>query len=212
MASSFSEFTKLYQSIVSSVTNPKDYFSSDEYLKFEQSAEVAYIRAEPLCKPAIKVLQGIKKGEEIGFPYIEREIGFYNRILKQPAEMLSAEIRKAADVIINDMFLLGLISHLFLFDCPSRSGFENVDIRAVMNGLIPKILSSSGKMRKYNKEFNTVPVLIFEKYYEINIAPLLKEQLKLGALNRAGAHNYFTNLFFSGARFGELLDKETKKL
>jgi hypothetical protein len=211
MANSFAALTRLYQKIASSVTNPKDYFSSEEYRKYEKSTGTAFSRIEPLCNSLIVVLQGIKKGEEIGFPNIERKLCFYRRILNQPStENMSADLRKAIDNIINDTFLLGLISHLFLFDCPSRNNFDNVDILAVMNKLVPKILSSSGKMRKYNKEFNTVPVLIFEHYYDNNIAPVLKEQLKLGFWKRANARSYFANLFFSGALFGELLDKETK--
>jgi hypothetical protein len=211
MTSSFAGITQLYRDIAASVTNPKDYFSSDEYRKYEKVTEIAYGRLEPLCNSLIGVLQGKKKGDEIGFPGIENKISFSVHVLKQQStDMLPAGTGKTIDDIINDTFLLGLISHLFLCDCPSRNNFESVDIQAVMNNLIPKIMSSSSKMRKYNKEFNTVPVLIFENYYDNNIIPILKEQLKLGTLSRAAARNYFINLFFSGARYGEQLDKEAK--
>ncbi len=211
MTSSFTDITKLYQKIVASVTNPKDYFTSEEYRKYEKSTEITYTKLEPLCNSLIRVLQGVKNGDEIGFPGIENKISFPICVLKQQSvEMLPAETRNIADDIIHDTFLLGLISHLLLCDYPSRNNYESVDIKAVMDMLAPKIMSSSSKMRKYNKEFNTVPVLIFENYYDNNIVPVLKEQLKLGTMSRASARNYFINLFFSGARFGEQLDKETK--
>jgi hypothetical protein len=81
-----------------------------------------------------------------------------------------------------------------------------------MKKLAPALLSSSGKMRKYNRKLNTIPILMFEKYYDNHIAAILNDKLKLGILQCASARNYFTNLFFSGSRFGELLDNQMREV
>ncbi len=160
----------------------------------------------------IEVLQEKSGSDDIALSGLQSKIGFYNRILKkQTKEKLPPETIKEIDVIIKNSFLLGLISHLYLLDNPTRNGFENADASAVMKTLAPYLMASSSKMRKYNKKFNTIPILIFEKYFDNHIAPVLNSKLDLGLLQCASARNYFTNLFFAGARFGEMLDKDTKK-
>jgi len=69
-----------------------------------------------------------------------------------------------------------------------------------MKKLAPAVMSSSAKMRKYNKKLNTIPILIFENYYDNHISQVLTSQMGLGLLKCASARNYFTILFFSGVR------------
>jgi hypothetical protein len=157
MAASFKELTGLYQSIASSVTKTKNYFSSDEYRKLEQLTEIYYTKIGLFSRTIIDILQGVKKGDEINLPGIENKICFYNRILKQQPETLPSEVKKAIDDIIDNSFSLGLISHLFLYECLSRDDIDRVDIKEIMNELVPDIMSSSGKMRKYNRKLNTIP-------------------------------------------------------
>ncbi|MFA6347206.1 MAG: hypothetical protein WCX07_02860 [Dehalococcoidales bacterium] len=211
MIYSFSELTRLYQSNVSSVTRTEDYFNTDDYRRLEKENENAYERIKPTCNSLVEILQGKTGGEDIALPGIEKRVGFYNCALKkQSREMLSSDLRDYIDDVIQSSFLLGLISHLYLYDNPSRSEFENVDAPAVMKQLAPRMMNSSGKMRKYNRKLNTIPILIFEHYFDNRITPLLNEQLNLGLLRCVSARNYFTNLFFFGCRFGEMLDNETR--
>jgi hypothetical protein len=211
MIYSFSELTELYQSNVSSVTRTEDYFNTDDYRRLEKENENAYERIKPTCNSLIEILQGKTGGEDIALPGIEKRVGFYNCVLKkQSREMLSSDLRDYIDDVIQSSFLLGITSHLYLYDNPSRSEFENVDAPAVMKQLAPRMMNSSGKMRKYNRKLNTIPILIFEHYFDNQITPLLNEQLNLGLLRCVSARNYFTNLFFFGCRFGEMLDNETR--
>jgi hypothetical protein len=209
MTGNLAEITRLYQSIASSVTKTQNYFSTDEYRKLEQANETAFEKIEPLCNSLIGILQGKNNGEDIDLPEAGNKIGFYTRILRKQPEALSSSLKEEIDGIIEDSFLLGLICHLYLYDNPARNGFEKVDAADVIKKLAPNIMSSSGKMRKYDKKLNTIPILIFENYYDNHIAPVLNSKLDLGLLQCASARNYFTNLFFSGARFGEMLDKAT---
>ncbi len=157
-------------------------------------------------------MQCKSSGDDLSLPGLKSKICFYNRILKkQPREKLPADTTTEIDDIIKNSFLLGLISHLYLLDNPTRNDFENTDAAAVMKTMSSSIMASSSKMRKYNKTFNTIPILIFENYFDNNIAPVLNSKLDLGLLQCASARGYFTNLFFAGARFGQMLDKDTKK-
>ncbi len=213
MTDNFTELTRLYQTIVSSVTKTEDYFSTDDYLMLEKSNGTAYQRIQPLCKSFIEVLQGKNGGEDIALPGLKSKSCFYNRILnKQSRELLPSNLSDEIDDILKSSFLLGLTSHLYLYDNPSRNGFENADAYAVMKKLAPDMMGSSGKMRKYNKKLNTIPILIFENYFDNRIAPVLNGKLNLGLLKCATARSYFTNLFFSGIRFGEMLDKQTREV
>jgi hypothetical protein len=213
MTDEFIRLTRLYQSIAASVTRTEDYFSSEEFHMVEKSNGIACERIEPSCQALIKVLQGKSSGEDIGLPGIERKIAFYPRILKkQSKDLLASNLRDEIDDIIADSFLLGLTSHLYLYDNPSRNEFVDADAAAAMKKLVPALMSSSAKMRKYNRKLNTIPILMFEKYYDNNIAAVLNNELKLGILQCASARNYFTNLFFSGTRFGELLDNQMREV
>ena len=150
----------------------------------EKENENAYERIKPTCNSLVEILQGKTGGEDIALPGIEKRVGFYNCVLKkQSREMLSSDLRDYIDDVIQSSFLLGLISHLYLYDNPSRSEFENVDAPAVMKQLAPRMMNSSGKMRKYNRKLNTIPILIFEHYFDNQITPLLNEQLNLGLLD-----------------------------
>lgn len=212
MADSFNEITRLYQSIASKVTQTEGYFATADFHKTEEINSIAYKKIEPLCKSLIEVLQCKSSGDDFALPGLQSKVGFYNRILKkQSKEKLPSDIINEIDNIIKISFLLGLTSHLYLLDNPTRNGFENADAAAVMKTLAPYLMASSGKMRKYNKKFNTIPILIFENYFDNHIASVLNGKLDLGLLQCASARNYFTNLFFAGARFGEMLDKDTKK-
>ncbi len=207
----FAELTQLYRSNVSSVTRTEDYFNTDDYLRLEKESEIAYERIKPACNSLVEILQGKTGGEDIALPGIEKRVGFYNCVLKkQSKERLSPDLIDYIDDVIQSSFLLGLTSHLFLYDNPSRNEFENVEADAIMNKLAPRIMNSSGKMRKYNRKLNTIPILIFEHYFDNNITPLLNDKLKLKLLQCVTARNYFTNLFFFGCRFGEMLDNETR--
>ncbi|MDD4923398.1 MAG: hypothetical protein PHF74_01010 [Dehalococcoidales bacterium] len=213
MTDNFAELTDLYQSITSSVTRTEDYFTTDEYQNLKKSNAIAYGKIKWLCQKLLEILQGKNSGEAISLPGIEKKISFYNRILKkQSIELLPSNIKDEIDDVIKGSFLLGLASYLYLYDNPSRNEFENADAAAVMKKLASNILDSSGKMRKYNKKLNTIPILIFEKYFDNCIAPVLNSKLNLGLLQCASARSYFTNLFFSGARFGEMLDKEMREV
>jgi hypothetical protein len=212
MTDSFNEITRLYQSIATSVTNTEGYFATPDFQKTEEANNIAYKKIEPLCKSVIEVLQDKNSGENISLPGLQSKVGFYNRILKKiPKEKLPSDTINEIDNIIKNSFLLGLISHLYLLDNPTRNGFENADAASIVKILAPYIMASSAKMRKYNKKFNTIPILIFENYFDNQIAPVLNGKLDLGLLQTASSRNYFTNLFFAGARFGEMLDKDTKK-
>jgi hypothetical protein len=212
MTTNFTEITRLYQSIAAAVTRTENYFSTEEYGKLVKTSRIAYEIIEPLCQALIIVLQGNNSGEDIGLPGISRKIGFYTRILKKQAEMLPDNLRENIDSIIKDSFLLGLVSHLYLYDNPCRNEFADVDAAAAMKKLAPAVMSSSAKMRKYNKKLNTIPILIFENYYDNHISQVLTSQMGLGLLKCASARNYFTNLFFSGVRYGELLDNQTREV
>ena len=211
MTDRFNEITGLYQSIASSVTKTEGYFATEEFQKLKESNGIAYEKIKPLCKSLIEVMQGKNSGEDIALHDLQGKIGFYNRILKkQPKDKLPSDTIDEIDEIIKDSFLLGLSVHLYLCDNPSRNGFENVDSASIIKIIAPYIMASSGKMRKYNKKFNTIPILIFENYFDSHIARVLNSKLDLGLLQCASARNYFTNLFFAGVRFGELLDKDTQ--
>ena len=211
MIYNFAELIQLYQSNVSSVTITEDYFNTGDYRRLEKENENAYERIKPTCNSLVGILQGKTGGEDIALPGIEKRVGFYNCVLKkQSREMLSSDLRDYIDDVIQSSFLLGLTSHLFLYDNPSRNEFENVEADATVKKITPRMMNSSGKMRKYNKKLNTIPILIFEHYFDNNITPLLNKNLNLKLLQCITARNYFTNLFFFGCRFGEMLDNETR--
>ncbi|MBM3118800.1 MAG: hypothetical protein FJ006_04485 [Chloroflexi bacterium] len=68
MAASFAEVVQLYKSTVSSVTDPRDYFSSDEYNELKRSAALVFDKVKPTCDTFIGIVQGLKRRVRNRFP------------------------------------------------------------------------------------------------------------------------------------------------
>ncbi len=213
MATSFEEFAELYKSTVSSVTDPQDYFSSDEYHELKRSAKLVFKKVKPKCDTFIGIVKGLKKGTEIGSPGIERALCFPKRFLNEPSTAtLPHTLRETVNDIIEDTFFLGLMCHLFLNKFPTRDNVDRVDMQTLVNAWAPESLVADTMMKAYNKDLNMLPLRIFEFYHGTKIEPVLKKQLKMGFWSRAKCRSYFRNLLFSGARLGMLFDLATQNM
>ena len=212
-ADEFSQIIELYESTVSSVTDPQDYFSSEEYHNAKRLAALVFNTVKSNCEVFIRIVEGLSEGSEVGHAGIERVLCFPKRFLKKPSvDALSDELRIMIDSIIRDTFLLGLMSHLFLFTFPTRGDAERVDIDGLFYQWLPEALIADRRMKEYNKEINRLPLRVFESYFSSSIDLVLKEKFRVGFWKRGQCHSFLKNLFFAGARLGMMFDLKTKNL
>ena len=111
----FEQLEFLYKETVKSVTDPQDYFSSDEYHTLKHLASTVFDKVKPKCEIFLGIVRGTNKGFDIGRPGIERALCFPGRFLKKSSTAtLPHDLRSTVEDIIENTFFLGLMSHLFL--------------------------------------------------------------------------------------------------
>jgi hypothetical protein len=207
----FERFRALYEDTTKIVSDPQDYFSSEEHHKLSHLAEVVFNKVKPKCEIFIGITEGLGEGSELGRPGIERALCFPKRFLNEPStDALSNELRVMIDGIIRGTFFLGLMCHLFLWVFPTRDDVKRVNMDDLVYNWALEALIADVKMKEYSKDLNELPLRLFESYFNSTIKPALKKQLRLGFWTLGKCHSYFRNLFFSGARLGMQFDLMTK--
>ena len=207
----FGQISALYENTIRAVTDPQDYFSSDEYCSLKRLANVVFKRVKSKCATFLGIARGTNKGQDIGVPGVERALCFPVRFLKKPSTAaLPDSARVATDDIIENTFLMGLMCHLFLNAFPTRDNTKQVNMDTLVRTWGPKTLVADEMMKTYNKDLNELPLRVFESYFISRIEPTLKKQLRLGFWNLGKCHSYFRNLFFSGTLLGMEFDLMTK--
>jgi len=208
----FESIDILYKDIIRTVTEPQNYFSSEEYHVLKQLAYMVFDKVKSKCDLFLGIVRGTNKGNEIGHPGIERAMCFPSRFLKKPSTIdLPDTLRMLIDDVIDSTFYLGLISHLYLHTFPTRSNVERIDIDNLIYKWGLQALIADRLMKTYSKKANDLPRRVFESYYYSKIEPILKKQLKVGFWIRGQCRSYLRNLFFSGARLGMLFDLMTSE-
>jgi len=208
----FEQLIILYEGTIRSVTDPQEYFSSDEYHRLKQLVHIVFDKVKLKCEIFLGIVRGSNKGSEIGHPGIERALCFPSRFLKESSTAtLPTALRVAIDDIIEDTFFLGLVCHLFLWKFPTRGNVERVNMDTLVHTWGLNALVADNMMKTYSKDLNELPRRVFESYFSSKIEPTLKKQFKLGFWNLGKCHSYFRNLFFSGALLGMQFDLTTRE-
>jgi|GEM_PF-5168868 hypothetical protein len=105
-----------------------------------------------------------------------------------------------------EMYFLGLTSHLILFNHPSRNRIELLN----RDNLYSKFLEVAGmadaKMRAYNKDSNGIPEAVFLVQFKTVIEPVLKHDIKIGHWEMGKLRSHFRNIYFAGTILGMLAD------
>ncbi|MFC2010614.1 hypothetical protein ACFLVU_02580 [Chloroflexota bacterium] len=209
-ADQFKQVTTLYESTIRLVTDPQDYFSSDEYYSLKHLAYLVFEKVRMKCAIFLGIARGSNKGQDIGLPGIERALCFPARFLKEQSTTTPPDTtRVAIDDIIENTFFLGLMCHLFLNKFPTRGNVEQVNMDTLVRTWGPKALVADMTLKTYGRELNDLPLRVFESYFT-SVKPILKKRLKLGLWKAGKCHSYFRNLFFSGALLGMHFDLMTK--
>ena len=173
-AEHFKQITTLYENTVRLVTDPQDYFSSDEYYNLKQLANLVFERVKMKCAIFLGVVRGLNKGQDMGLPGIESALCFPARFLKEPS---TATLPHALTVAINDIientFFLGLMSHLFLNTFPTRGNVKQVNMDTLVHTWGLKALVADMTLKTYSRDLNDLPLRVFEYYFTSSIEPTI---------------------------------------
>lgn len=207
----FEQVEVLHQEMLRSVTDVKDYFSSEEYHSLRRTAGFAFTRLVPQMEVFLDVVRGVRDGARIGHPGIERALCFPGRFLRsQSTANLPAALKITMDEIIDNVFFLGLLCHFSLHTFPTRGDVHRVALERLFEAWLPESLIADRTMKTYSTSANRLPDRLFESYFVKHIKPTLKTQFKLGFWSLSKSHSFFRNLFFAGARLGMHFDMMTR--
>ncbi len=67
-AGEFRQISVLYENTIRAVTDPQDYFSSDEYCSLKRLANLVFERVKSKCATFVGIARGSNKGQDIGVP------------------------------------------------------------------------------------------------------------------------------------------------
>ena len=203
----FGLLESLYRGSICSVTDPGDYFKSQEYRDLSSEASRVFVRLHPQCQAFLDIVRGQAMNLQVD-PEIQRAFCFSARFLKGPSADLPIDLYLVLDRILGEAFYMGLLSHLFLTKVPTRT-VEGVDYDKLTEDWMPRALVADRLLKRYSADLDNLPPRVFESYYRAHVRAFLRKQLGVGFWNTGRCHSYFRNLFFSGTYLGLQYDLHT---
>lgn len=209
--SSFAAAESLYRQALTTVSEPGDYFESDEYRNLISEAAVAYRHLEVHLEAFFDVLHGLSDAARLGHPSFGAGLSFPARFLHvQSSRDLPAPLQGTLDALIRQVFVLGLISHFSIHTFPSRSEALRVDVDHLLQEWLPFSLVSDRTMDDYCFAANNLPTRIFDWHFTVHAKPTLSKVFGLGFWRLAKTRSFLRNLYLAGARFGMHFDLATR--
>ncbi|MBO8159791.1 hypothetical protein [Thermosyntropha sp.] len=209
----FEAMEVIYQEMCQKVTNPKNFFFTEKYMKLRQTVQAVCLKTEKIFNNYIDVLMDDAEQDE--FKQVKLYMCYPVRYLKRKKDKpLSDEKKAAVRLKLEQTAALGLMVHLFLVAEPAREkGFAKIDMTKVEKEWASRILRTDKVMKQYNIGVRKMPGKIFDAFYKEHIEPFITGELNIkGLLTKKRHYDFFHKLFFSGALLGLEIDFAARML
>jgi hypothetical protein len=210
----FEQVINNYEETIKQIINPSEWHKllTEEQNNLKNLAEIVFNTVKPVFVKYIGICLGFNKGYELGHPGIEDGLCFTKRILnKQSTESMNNSDKNIIEKLIEDTFFLGFVSHLLLYNFPTRNFIDNVNLNILAEKWSIETLRADQIMMNFDKTYVDWLKALFNKHYNTNVQPFLKNQMKIGFWKMGKCDSYFNNLFYAGSLLGLMSDLETKK-
>jgi len=161
-------------------------------------ARTVFEKLHPECDKFLLIVSGY-------FP-AESAMCFTTRFLKAP---VSKNVSEKLFKVVGKVFFLGLIFHLTFSTYPTRSNTKKVDCVALVREWINETLIASIILKSFVKDTPLI-MSVYRYFFQNEIEPFLKSDLKIGWWKRAKCESFFANLLLSGVLLGMLFDMKTR--
>lgn len=201
----------LEETVEHCVGSPRGALSEDAYLERVHLAQQVFSALDRASETFLAVARGEAPGALAGHKGALEPLSFPRRFLNtQATSNLDPGRRSATEEVIQTTFLLGLMTHLVIWQLPTRIHGDRVDLVALEHEWLVKALVADLRMKALwrHGEFPTID--LFEAHYRRIVEPLLKGPIGIGLWGRAKAHGYFRNVFCAGWLLGMMYDLQTE--
>lgn len=207
----YGEVTYLFEEMLSKGQYRFDPLS-EGYRDAKSVGETIFALVMPVLETFLSVVEGRRRGSDIGFPKVETALCFPKRFLKAAStEFLPTESRSALSYCLGMTLLLGLMSHVTIAKSPTRANVATVDVDSLFRQWVPESLIADMRLAEYDKQLQGLPSDLSKSYYTSAVEPMLRRQFKLGFWTLPKCWSYFNDLFFAGAYLGLILDRMTQE-
>jgi len=209
MNSAFPKTEALYRDAVRAVSDPGDYFASDEHRELSREAAAAFSAFEPSLPAFFDVVRGLDDGRSLG---IGASMCFPSRFLEKPSTRdLPPSSAELLDDLIQQVFFLGLATHYLLHTFPTRSELPNVHVPSLLQEWARHSLMASTHLRHYSRDANDLPRRIYEWWFDAKAKTNLQRTFHFGFWRLAKTRSFLRNLYFAGASLGMHSDLMTER-
>jgi len=168
---------------------------------------------ESVAQDCMRLTEGLKPAVATANPETAKLVCPFPRLFKVASiEHVHEAARDTLGKVIEETFILGLVSHLILFNHPARRYIEGVDKAGLFARWSESAAVADIQLRAYNRECNGIPEGVFMGQYAARVRPLLKEQFRVGFWREGKFQSRFRNVFYSGCFLGMLGDMAANAL
>jgi hypothetical protein len=203
----FTHWSKLWKSFASMIITP-DSFSRILTTDKETEVQLVYEKIKPICKEFVNIVIG--NCESRYFPEMTIAV-CYNRLLKgEKINNLHEEKRELIIKLLQDTFYLGIFSHLYCCNFPTRELVEKVDINRLQESWEFDAIQPTTVMGYYGDPKNPILMDIWKYHFENEVANVIKQQFNIGAFAMGKHRQFFKSLYIAGALLVMSFDLATK--
>lgn len=169
-----------------------------EFLQKRRTLESEYELLLPLADRFVALVLGRERGMNALEQAAGASLCFLPRILNVASvDDLETRWGECVAASLRDTFLLGFMCHLVLFNHPSRSKLESVDLQVLFPEFLADSVSAESKLKPYNRAAHNIPRMVFD--VQFNLAErLFKEGFRIGFWKMGKLQSNYYNAFCSG--------------
>jgi hypothetical protein len=184
-----------------------DVRETEDFIQKKSESEQVFQCLRPLGESFLNLVKGFSPGVSNAERAVRGVLCFFPKFFRvgsisQLPSSTSAQLSDATD----ETHLLGLASHLILFNHPHRHRIESVDKVYLYSKFLEVCGAADAEMRSYNKDVHGIPEAVFQDQFREAVEPMLKNDLKIGFWKMGKLRSHFRNIFFAGTILGVLAD------
>jgi len=191
-----------------SILHPDD---NEEARQQERIAHATFEATLSRNEIYLGIAKGLNKGIILTQYDINDAVCFPRRFLgKESTANLDGDTGRLIDHTIEQIFFLGFLSYLLIWNFPTREKIVELDLDAFYNKWAIHSLVADKRVKGFDRQTKGLFTAVFEHFYKNSIENISKDQLKLGAFTLGKSRSYFNFLFRSGMYLGVCLDFTSK--
>jgi len=210
----FEELTKFFQQRYEGfLGNGVDVRQTEEYKEKLQTSDQVITTLEVVVHSCLNLTKGLVPYVFLANPEAARLVCPFPQLLNiSSIEQVQLIARKELNDAIDQTFLLGLTSHLILFNHHARPKIGRIDTSLLFTKWAESAAVADMQLKAYNRDSNGIPNGVYLAQYMAQIQPVVKEKLRIGFWKEGKFRSRFRNIYYSGCLLGMESDVAASKI